>query len=63
MNIEAKPCPDYDEIVRDARMQRSVAIAEAIASVVAVISAGVSRLFGGAAARAHRSPEVQVHRS
>ena len=54
---------NYEEIVGDARMQRSVAIAALIAGVIGATSRGISRLFGASAARSSNRPaEASAHR-
>lgn len=40
---------DFDSIVNEARMERSIAIASAISDVVAMISRGFDRVFSSTA--------------
>ena len=51
MTIHVEPTVDYETIVRESRMQRSVAIANAIASVVGAASNIVARAFAALAGR------------
>ena len=47
MIIRTEPVTDYASIVREARMQRSLAIADALVGVVATASSIVTRAVAG----------------
>ena len=52
MIIRTEPVTDYATIVREARIQRGLAIADALVSVVGAASTFVTRAFAGLVGRA-----------
>ena len=52
MIIRTEPVTDYASIVREARIQRSLAIADALVATVAAASSIVTRAFAGLLGRA-----------
>ncbi|MEP7083596.1 MAG: hypothetical protein ABI854_02575 [Betaproteobacteria bacterium] len=63
MNNHVEHTRDFEEIVREARMQRSVALAAAIAGMVGAISVGVRRLVTAMTTRGAGAASVSARHS
>ena len=63
MNNHVEQYRDFEALVREARMQRSVAIANGIAAVVGALSVGVSRVIGAISSRGIHLPNLPSQHS